>query len=112
MSMSPEMAVRMGYFRLRVRTHEWAERQRVSLLDVDGIGKAYLRMLYACDLSTADRIMATPAAEIVARLSHYASFPQTPDKARRTVLAWKIDICARWAVRTGESLPVLWLPEA
>ncbi|MCB9865704.1 MAG: helix-hairpin-helix domain-containing protein [Phycisphaerales bacterium] len=112
MSMSPEMAVRMGYFRLRVRTHEWAERQRVSLLDVDGIGKAYLRMLYACDLSTADRIMATPTGEIVARLSHYPNFPQTPDKAQRTVLAWKRHLVELWRAHVGETLPESWQIDA
>ena len=35
--------------------------QRVALLDVPRLGKAYLRILYAEGLGTADRIMTTPA---------------------------------------------------
>ena len=111
MSVPPEVAVRTGYFRLRVRTHEWAERQRVSLLDVRGLGKVYLRMLYACGLSTADEIMSTPTAEIVARLAPHANFPKSPTAAAQTLLGWKAQILALWQAKSADPPPPGWIQE-
>jgi len=70
---------------MRVRTHEWAERQRVSLLHVRGLGKAYLRVLYRENLSTAVRILAATSAEIARRMRQLASFARDEEAAVRLV---------------------------
>jgi hypothetical protein len=112
MSVPPDMAVRLGYFGLRVRTHEWAQRQRVSLLDVHGLGKTYLRVLYDEGLSTASRIMAAPSVAIARRLRQLANFPQDSDAGVRLVEDWKCQIVKLWRTKTGEPPPRHWTVSA
>jgi hypothetical protein len=64
----------MGYFKVRVRTHEWVEGEPVSLLDIQGIGKTRMNLLYKEGYSTASRIMRAPVDDLVARLSVYDAF--------------------------------------
>lgn len=45
--LEPGWKNRMGYYRMVVRCTEWIERQKVSLLDVRGIGKGSLSSTFA-----------------------------------------------------------------
>lgn len=102
------MAFRLGYFRMRVRAHEWAERQRVSLLDVRGLGKAYLRVLYREKLSTAARIMTTSSPAIARRMRQLASFPQDSESGVKLINDWKRQIIELWRNQTSDPLPPGW----
>jgi hypothetical protein len=109
MGVPPDTAVRLGYFRMRVRTHEWAQQQRVSLLDVRGLGKAYLRVLYREGLSTASAVMATPSAAIARRLRQLANFPQAQDAGVALIDDWKRQLIELWHQNTDAPLPQHWI---
>ncbi len=112
MSMPPQLAGVMRYFQVRVRTHEWAERQRVSLLDVPHLNKHHLRMLYAAELSTADRIMATPVPSLVDRLSSAEQFPRDRAAAETLVRGWREHLIRLWRQKTDDApLPDIWIHE-
>ena len=96
---------------MRVRTLEFAEQQRVSLLDVRGIGIATLRWLYRVEVCTADQIMQTPTDEIINRVSDSNPFPSDPHHARVQVEIWKRGIRTRWREVVDEPFPSHWLPE-
>ena len=102
--------LRMGYFRVRIRTHEWVERQRVSLLDVKRIGKVRMNLLYKHKLSTASKIMETPIEQIVACLCEDENAPKNdPEPAlRKMVEDWRQQIRGLWRSDVGEPLPTEW----
>lgn len=108
-TMRDPILVRMGYFKVRIRTHEFAEHERVSLLDVKGIGKNRMNLLYKYKYSTASRIMTTPIDELVEHLSPYVPpFPRDPDKTRELIEDWRAQIRQLWLTKTGEPLPAGW----
>lgn len=51
--------------------HEYAERQRVSFLEIDGLNKGRIRALWKADITTADALLNTPADEVARRMSPY-----------------------------------------
>jgi hypothetical protein len=57
-----------NYWALRVRTHEWAEHQLVSLLDVDGIGKGISRALWKLGVTTATILTEADPEELARRV--------------------------------------------
>lgn len=102
---------RRSYYRMRVRTLELGEQQRVSLLDVKGIGVATLRWLYRVELRTADQIMQTPTDEIIDRITDSNPLPSDPRHARVQVAIWRGGIRERWREVTDEPFPSSWLSE-
>lgn len=101
--------IRVGYFKVRIRTHEFAEHERVSLHDVKGIGKPRMNLLYKYKYSTASRIMANPIDEMVERLSPYEPpFFQDPQKTRQLIEDWREQIRQLWLANTGEPSPPGW----
>ncbi len=101
-------SIRMGYFKVRIRTHEWAEGERVSLLDVKSISKARMNLLFKEKYSTATRIMAAPIDEMVERLAQHDPFFHDPAKTREIIEDWKLQIRKLWQEKTGEPLPDGW----
>jgi hypothetical protein len=106
--MRDPVLIRMGYFKVRVRTHEWAEGEPVSLLDIQGIGKTRMNLLYKQGFSTASRIMRAPVDDLVARLSVYDAFYRDPVRTRALIEDWRTQIGQRWRSKTGPPLPADW----
>lgn len=102
---------RKNDYLMRVRTLEFAEQQRVGLLDANGIGVATLRWLHSVGLRTADQIMQTPTDEIINRIADSNPFPSDPRHARVQVEIWKRGIRTRWREVVDEPFPSHWLPE-
>jgi hypothetical protein len=100
--------IRMGYFKVRIRTHEWAEGERVSLLDVKGISKARMNLLFKEKYFTATRIMTAPITEMVERLAPHDPFFFDPEKTREIIEDWRFQIRQLWLDKTGQPLPVDW----
>lgn len=109
--LEPGWRHRMGFYRMRVRTHELAKGQRVSLLDVKGIGIATIRWLWSVELRAADQIMQTPTDEIVGRISDSHPFPSDPRHAGVQVAIWRRGIRMLWRETVDEPFPSNWLPE-
>lgn len=105
-----EMSSRMGYWKLRIRTMEWANNERVSLLDVDGFGKATIRALHSQGLTGARLIMETPTDEILDLMRYEEIFQHKPVAARRIVEEWKEKIRRASRERSDEPLPPGWEP--
>ncbi|MCA9249735.1 MAG: hypothetical protein R3E58_09525 [Phycisphaerae bacterium] len=106
--MQDPAAIRMGYFKVRVRTREWAEGERVSLLDVKTISKARMNLLFKEKYYTASRIMTAPIDEMVERLAPHDPFFHDPDKTREILEDWRSQIRQLWKDKTGEPLPDAW----
>jgi len=100
--------IRMGYFRVRIRTHEWAEGECVSLLNVKGIGKARMNLLWQEGFNTASRIMETPTGELVERLAPHDSFFRNEAKTRKLIEHWRAQIRELWREKTNEPIPRDW----
>ncbi len=100
--------IRMGYFKIRIRTHEWAEGEKVSLLDVKGISKARMNLLFKEKYFTATRIMTASIDEMVERLAPHDPFFRDPEKTRELIRDWRSQICRLWLDKIGEPLPNGW----
>jgi hypothetical protein len=59
------------YWRLRIRTHEWAEHQLVSFLDIPNMGRGVIRALWKVGVTTAQALIAANPEELVERLRPY-----------------------------------------
>ena len=102
---------RKNDYLMRVRTLEFAEQQRVGLLDVNGIGVATLRWLHSVGLRTADQIMQASTDEIIGRISESSPFPSDPRHAGVQVAIWRRGIRMLWRETVDEPFPSNWLPE-
>lgn len=106
--MRDPVVIRMGYFKVRIRTHEWAEGERVSLLDVKGISKARMNLLYKERYSTATRIMSASINEMVERLSPHDPFFRDAVKTRELIEDWRSQIRRLWREKVSTALPEAW----
>jgi hypothetical protein len=75
-----------------VRAYEFAERQIVSLIDIDGIGRSTLYALYEIGMDTADKILATPTAEILEKLASHEVPRGKAERRQQIVDGWKVQI--------------------
>ena len=84
------------YWILRIRTHEWAEHQLVSFLDIPGIGKGTIRALWKVGVTTARMLMEADAEELARRLRPY-NIPQCSlEEASEIIRNWQVEIERRW----------------
>jgi ABC-type phosphate/phosphonate transport system ATPase subunit len=72
-----------------VRAHELAEGQVVSLLEIDGIGKATLRALYKLEVDTADKVLAAPTSALLQELASYRLPVGKITQRQETIEGWK-----------------------
>ncbi len=92
-----------NYGRVRQRIIEWAERQQVSLLDIDGIGHATRRALRKAGFEVASQLMNADAQDVVNALEPYHIPPCSDrDKAVAIVRGWQEEMRRRWSERERE----------
>lgn len=83
-----------NYWTLRIRTHEWAEHQLVSLLEINGVGKATVRALWRSGVTTA-AILREADAEALARQLREHGIGQSPTVIR----GWQQQVEELWTER-------------
>ncbi|MFO0974192.1 MAG: hypothetical protein U1A27_12255 [Phycisphaerae bacterium] len=79
------------------RAHEFAERQVVSLLELDGLGRSGLRALWKAGITTADQLRQLTVGEAVSALS--PQMPQRRAELPKLVEGWHLAIDALKANR-------------
>ncbi len=84
--------IRRHRFATFVRAHEFAERQIVSLFEIDGVARATIRTLHRIGVDTADKMLATPTEEIVEKLIPYQLPPGNVERKCKRVELWKKQI--------------------
>ncbi len=84
------------YWRLRIRTHEWAEHQLVSFLDIPNMGKGVIRALWKVGVTTAQALIADNPEELVEQLRPYGIPSCRPDKAPGMIRRWQEEAKRRW----------------
>jgi hypothetical protein len=95
-----------NYWQLRIRTHEWAERQLVSLLDLK-LNTKVIRALWEAGVTTA-QMLAEADPEQLARELRLRKVPQcNSEKAAEMIRFWQAEIRRLWGEREGgKSSPV------
>ena len=77
-----------------LRAHEYAERQKVSLLEIEGLGWATLIKLWRNEIRTADDFLATDNAALV-RVVYGEVAPRKQKRMEQKLESLKIEIRAR-----------------
>ena len=88
-----------------IRAHEFAERQNVSLLEINGIGKARIRALWKLGIKTADALVVTSPDDLAARLASLTAPPQKPHNMIAEVGRWQEQVRALKKLRDGKAMP-------
>ena len=88
-----------------IRAHEFAERQNVSLLEINGIGKARIRALWKTGINTADALAARPPEEVAAMMATVTTPTRNPQKMIDEVAKWQKQIRMLKALRHGRAMP-------
>jgi len=90
------------YYIMQIRSHEIAE--RVSLLEVRGVGKEVIRALYKLDITTASLFLETCTGELVSRLATFDVLSKSRETAMKQIDDWKDAIRGLIREREGKTL--------
>jgi|GEM_PF-4754544 len=94
---------------VRARSHEWAPVQRVSMIDVPGLGRGLCRVLHAEGIEPADSFMAAESRDIADKLITRGFYSlEKRHKAIRKVEQWKSEQVRQWRKRVEGPIPPLW----
>jgi len=84
------------YWILRIRIHEWAEHQLVSLLDIPGVGKGTIRALWKVGVTTARMLIDADPEELARQLRPYGIPQCRAEQAPDRIRVWQRDARRIW----------------
>ncbi len=103
-SRRPSYDLSVQKYVMTIRAHEFSERQRVSMLEIEGLGRGRIRALWKAGITTTEKLLATASEDVVQQVSEHLGGVRA-----ESVEDWKRQIAELVESRQGRVLgPLGW----